>query len=370
MQPDLTTRRLLDLVLGTDPRMRRMMRYWAATGLIYLIAIWLLTRVADTDHITARWSALVQWFCVGGVSLFFVLTRFSARLGIAPAHLALLQAAFAMACEIGAYVVVGSLRGASLVILPVVIVFCIFTLRPRAIMALCAGTIATLGAAMHTMVRIDPQGFPAALEWNHFALVTSALVSVTVLTGEMGKLRARLKQQKEELATAVGTIRTLATIDELTSLANRRYMNEVLNAEERRRVGAEQPICIALLDLDFFKRVNDQFGHDGGDSVLRAFAAAARAELRAADVLARWGGEEFLLLLPDTDLAHANGVLARMAERVRATRLPDLSAELEITFSGGVAERRTGEPFCDTISRADKAMYVAKSSGRDTVVAG
>ena len=362
--------RLTDLVLGTEPRLRRMMRYWAATGLIYLISIYLLMRAADVNHVTARWSGLVSWFCAGGVTLFFVLTRFSAQLRIAPPHLALLQAAFAMACEIAAYAVLGSLRGASLVVLPVIVVFCIFTLRPRAIMALCAGTIGTLGLVMHAMVRIDPLTYPAAAEWNHFALAASALISVTVLTGEMSKLRARLKQQKEELATAVGTIRTLATIDELTSLANRRYMNEVLTAEERRRVGAEQPICIALLDLDFFKRVNDRFGHDGGDAVLRAFAAAARVELRSADVLARWGGEEFLMLLPDTDMAQAQAVLARMAERVSCVRLTELCGDLQITFSGGVAERRTGEPFADTISRADKAMYAAKSSGRNAVVSG
>lgn len=361
---------LTDLVLGTEPRLRRMMRYWAATGLIYMISILMLMRAADVNSATARWSHQVSWFCAAGVSLFFVLTRFSTQLRIAPTALALLQAVFAMACEIAAYAVLGSIRGASLVIFPVIVVFCIFTLRPRAIMLLCAGTIGMLGVVMLFMVRLDPGRFPASAELIHFALAASALISTTVLTGEMSKLRARLKQQKEELATAVGTIRTLATIDELTSLANRRYMNEVLNAEERRRVGAEQPICIALLDLDFFKRVNDRFGHDGGDAVLRAFAAAARAELRAADVLARWGGEEFLLLLPDTDLAHAHGVLARMAERVGMVRLPHLCGDLQITFSAGVAERRTGEPFADTISRADKAMYVAKSSGRDTVVSG
>ena len=98
------------------------------------------------------------------------------------------------------------------------------------------------------------------------------------------------------------TIRTLATMDELTSLANRRHMNEVLGAEERRKGMPSRRVCIALLDIDFFKNINDRYGHAGGDAVLRTFAAAARAELRANDVLARWGGEEFLLLLPDTGL--------------------------------------------------------------------
>ncbi len=360
--------KLLDLLLGTDPKLRRMMRYWAATGLIYLISIALLMRSGDGAGATAHWAPLVSWFCAGGVAGFFILNRLSARLGITPQILALLQAAFAMLCEIGAYSVLGALRGASLVILPVVVVFCMFSLRPRAVMALTTLSIAALAAVMVAMVRHDPVAFPASGEWNHFLLAASALISITLLTGEMSKLRSRLKRQKEELAAAVGTIRTLATIDELTSLANRRYMNEVLNAEERRRVGAEQPICIALLDLDFFKRINDQYGHDGGDAVLRAFAAAARAELRANDVLARWGGEEFLLLLPDTDLEHARAVLARMAQRVAEVRVADLCGELRITFSGGVAERQTGEPFADTITRADQAMYAAKSSGRNTII--
>ncbi len=364
MQP-----KLIDIILGTDLKLRRMLRYWAATGLFYAVSILILLRQIDSEAPLAPWGHLTAWFACGGVAVFFALVRFSQQLGIAAWALALAQGMFAMTCAVCAYALSGPIRGASLVILQVVIVFCIFSLRPRAILGLCAYTIALLGAAMLLMVRIDPLAYPPNIELSHFCLSSAALIAVTVLTGEMAKLRARLKQQKEDLMTAVGTIRTLATIDELTSLANRRHMNEVLQSEERRQPRPGEHICIALIDIDHFKRINDRYGHDGGDAVLRTFAAAARAELRSADVLARWGGEEFLLLLPDTDLHEAQRILRRMAERVGAIRVPDLDVAMRITFSGGVVERSPGEPFADTISRADHAMYGAKNAGRDMVIA-
>jgi diguanylate cyclase (GGDEF)-like protein len=224
------------------------------------------------------------------------------------------------------------------------------------------------GGTLAWLVAHDPLRYPAHIESVHFGLATASLLAVSLLTGEMGKLRLRLKQQKEELLAAVATIRTLATVDELTSLANRRHMNEVLGAEERRGSGGGQPVCIALLDIDFFKSVNDRYGHAGGDAVLRTFSATAREALRGGDVLARWGGEEFLLMLPNTGLAEATPVLQRMAERVRAMRIGELDRELTITFSAGLAERSGDEPFADTISRADRALYIAKASGRNQVI--
>jgi diguanylate cyclase (GGDEF)-like protein len=264
--------------------------------------------------------------------------------------------------------VLPDVRGALLMIMLVVMVFCTFAMRPRATLGLCAAAIGMLGLTMALLVARDPVTFPQRVELMHFALAACSLLAVTLLTGEMNKLRAGLKAQKQELQAALGQIRTLATVDELTSLANRRYMNEVLANEERRQSVPEQPLCIALLDIDFFKNVNDRFGHHGGDNVLRTFAAAARAELRAGDLLARWGGEEFLLLLPDTGVAEALPVLRRMAERVRAVEVPGVDMERDLTFSAGLVERVEDEPFADTISRADGAMYQAKGSGRDKVV--
>lgn len=361
---------LLPLLLGTDPKMRRMLGYWAATGLFYMICIVMLLLQIQAGTAQRAPGIALAWFGVIGEIFFYALIRASAALRLQPWQLAGSQALFAIACSVGAYMVTGPVRGASLVVLLVVIVFCTFSLRPRQTLVLCAAAIAAQGAAIAWLVARDPASYPAKVEVMNFALAAVSLVAVAVLTGEMSKLRARLKRQKEELLKAVATIQTLATIDELTALANRRHMNELLGAEERReRDGASgQPTCIALLDIDFFKTVNDRFGHAGGDAVLRTFAAAARTELRAADVLARWGGEEFLLLLPDTGLDEALRVLQRMAERVGAIRVPELAVELRITFSGGVVQRQGSEPFAATIARADRAMYRAKSAGRDRII--
>lgn len=360
---------LARLFVGSDPQLRRLLRYWAATCVLYTVSmlmLWPQIRNGSADRAT---GTFLNWFGMGAVLACYVLIRTSKVLRILPWQLAVLQAVIAIGCNVAAYSLTGPIRGASLMLLLVAIVFCTFSLRPRETLTLCAFTILALAGTMGWMVRYDPLRYPFEVEGVHFMLATISLLAVALLTGEMSKLRARLKQQKEELLAALATIRKLATIDELTSLANRRHMNEVLGAAERRETSPDKPVCIALLDIDFFKSVNDRYGHAGGDAVLRTFACAARAELRGGDVLARWGGEEFLLMLPDTGLCEATLVLRRMAARVGAMRIGELDLELTITFSAGVAERSGGEPFADTISRADRATYMAKSSGRNQVIA-
>jgi diguanylate cyclase (GGDEF)-like protein len=364
----MSRNRLARLLTGDDPKLRRLLGYWGATGVLYffcMILMFLQIEAGNVEREAGHLLIQVGMSCLGAC---YFLIRASKALHIRPWQLSMLQALLAIGCNMAIYALTGALRGATLMLLLVVIVFCTFSLRPRETLALCASAIAALGATMLWLVARNPLHFPPQVEAVHFGLAATSLVAVALLTGEMSKLRVRLKRQKEELLEAVATIRTLATIDELTALANRRHMNEVLGAEERREPSPDHPVCIALLDIDFFKRINDHYGHAGGDAVLRTFASAARAELRSGDVLARWGGEEFLLMLPDTALAEATVVLGRMAERVGAMQVGELDLALTITFSGGVAERSGAEPFADTISRADRAMYIAKSSGRNRVV--
>lgn len=360
--------KLAHILLSGDPKLRRLLGYWAASGLVYMICLAVLHLQVRAGTASAAGATVLTGFASVGVLLFLALVRFSIRLRIEPWQLAVTQALFALLCTLGAYAVTGPVRGATLMVMLVVMVFCTFSLRPRATLGLCVTAIGSLGVTMAALALRHPLQFPPHVELMHFTLASSSMLAVTLLTGEMSKLRAKLKQQKQDLLEAVSKIRTLATIDELTSLANRRYMNEVLSAEERRSCSADQPLCIALLDIDFFKNVNDRFGHDGGDAVLRTFAQAARDGLRAGDVLARWGGEEFLLMLPQTGVAEAQLVLNRMAERVAAIRIADLDLQRQVTFSAGLVQRRDGEPFSETIARADKAMYSAKASGRNQVI--
>ncbi|CAN7478790.1 GGDEF domain-containing protein [Massilia sp. LjRoot122] len=362
--------RLIELLCGTEPKLRRMLQYWAATCLLYVVCIGLMLVQVDqgmTDPVTA--TRLIA-FGSCGVCAFYVLIRASGRLKVAPDQLAVSQAMFSLICGMGAYAISGPLRAAMLSMTVVVIVFCMFASKPRQTLLLTVAALVGMGATMYWMQLRDPARYPPVTEAITFGYLAGALLSTAVLSGEMSKLRSRLKRQRRELSDALDTIRVLATVDELTSLVNRRRMNELLEAEERRQPGGREDrtlSCIALLDIDFFKQVNDQNGHAVGDAVLRSFSSTARACLRANDVLARWGGEEFLLLLPDAAPEDARLVLERMAEHVRDMPVPGLQGR-RISFSAGLATRRAGEPFADAIHRADKALYQAKAAGRDRIV--
>jgi diguanylate cyclase (GGDEF)-like protein len=369
--------RLSVLLFGADPKMRRMMFYFGATAALYTIFVLLFLAVADDGLVRQAEARPLAMYTISALPAFYLLIRASSRLGLAATTLAALQGVFGISCNMWAYSIAGPLRGATLMGLMVVVVFCTFALRPRQTLLLAGAGLLGMGATMWWHQAHDPVHFPPAVEAITFAIMAACSLSVTLLTGEMTKLRARLKAKREYLVQAVETIRTLATVDELTSLANRRHMNDLLAEEERRSgdgSGGARIICIALLDVDFFKQINDRHGHAAGDEVLRRLADAARAELRAGDVLARWGGEEFLLMLPDTREADARAVLERMRARVGALRIDslgigDMPGGRRISFSAGLTARRGAEALADTIKRADKALYQAKSSGRDRVIA-
>jgi diguanylate cyclase (GGDEF)-like protein len=143
-------------------------------------------------------------------------------------------------------------------------------------------------------------------------------------------------------------------------------MKEVLAAEEKRHRNKSGTQCLALLDIDHFKSINDTYGHTSGDEVLHQFAQHVHATLRSADVLARWGGEEFLLLLPNTDQDAAMTVLGRVQESLTELPLKSADRTLRVTFSAGVAVMAPGETITEAIRRADKAMFRAKAAGRNT----
>jgi diguanylate cyclase (GGDEF)-like protein len=359
MQPLPTIARFL---FGTTPKMRCVLTYWAATALLYSFCGVIVFREFKAASISALQAGVVGSIGGGAVVAFYFLLRCAPLLKIQNWRLALWQAEFAIVYNLALYTVLDSLRGAILIGMPVIIVFCAFALRPRQTVRLSALAIAGLAATIATLVLLQPQRHPLYEESVHFALTTFGMVAVTLITGELSRLRA-------QLVKAVSTIRTLATTDELTLLANRRHMHELLAALQSRRAALPNHVCVALLDVDFFKAINDKYGHAAGDAVLRDFARHAGATLRSADTLARWGGEEFLLLMPDTGLDEAMAVLGRMAERVAAMRLTEVDPQLRITFSAGVAAALPPERFDEAIQRADAAMYRAKASGRNCVLA-
>lgn len=162
------------------------------------------------------------------------------------------------------------------------------------------------------------------------------------------------------------SLKALAETDELTGLPNRRAILETL-AQASRALGSGLPTTLGLVDIDFFKRVNDQHGHAVGDAALKAFALACRSQLRGSDAMGRFGGEEFLLVLPGTPLADAQILFERMRNALQHTEVPGLPPEQRLSCSMGCAELPHAGDLNAALARADAALYRAKAAGRDRV---
>lgn len=169
------------------------------------------------------------------------------------------------------------------------------------------------------------------------------------------------------LESALQTIRELAIRDELTGAYNRRHVLSLAEEERERALRSGSVFCVCVLDVDFFKRVNDRFGHGGGDAVLKAFALATQASLRSTDTIGRYGGEEFLAILPYVSAQDCKGLAERLREGVQAMRFPEISDELRVSVSIGIAQFERDETVSQTIARADEALYWAKQNGRNQV---
>ncbi|GGC95829.1 biofilm regulation diguanylate cyclase SiaD [Halopseudomonas salina] len=160
-------------------------------------------------------------------------------------------------------------------------------------------------------------------------------------------------------------LREASTHDPLTGLGNRRLLLERLKEETDRSHRYARPLSIAMLDIDYFKRVNDDHGHELGDQVLMEVSRVMDAQIRDQDMCGRWGGEEFLIILPETNISSACQVLDRVREAIAALRMRVGDESITVTASIGVASHRDADTYSDTINQADWALLTAKRSGRN-----
>jgi diguanylate cyclase (GGDEF)-like protein len=188
------------------------------------------------------------------------------------------------------------------------------------------------------------------------------VIVVFVLLFELTKTQGFIK-----LEQALKIINELAIRDELTGSHNRRHLIKLIEHEKERTARLGSLFCLCLLDIDYFKRINDTYGHSAGDTVLREFAATVQAQIRESDSFGRYGGEEFLLMLPETSIEEAKALAERVRKNIEKLSFTDLPG-LAVTVSVGIAEFRVDESISQTVARADEALYLAKSSGRNRVL--
>lgn len=186
---------------------------------------------------------------------------------------------------------------------------------------------------------------------------------------EVGQLAQAFNTMTEALARSERELKRLATTDVLTGLMNRRALTEEAVKERRRANRDGTEITIVMLDLDHFKQINDRYGHSSGDIVLQRFSSMLKQQLRITDSVSRIGGEEFVVLLPNTDLKSADRLMKKILAEVtkQSIELSD-GASLKVSFSGGVIEWRSGDGFGHALTQADALMYKAKERGRNCIV--
>ncbi|MDE2397394.1 MAG: diguanylate cyclase [Burkholderiales bacterium] len=359
--------RLLDILLTTQPLQRaRLVQASLALLLMFagVIAMHYFVHigVAKANEVWA-WT----WFAIGGIGTFFAAIRSGWSQRFADPSLTVVQMLYAITCCAAAYMLVGAGRGGVFPIVMVILMFGMFIASPRQMTWVSVYAVASFGAAMAVMAMLRPRVYVPAIELGHFIMVATMMPAVSILAARLARLRETARIQRAELSAALARIRELATRDELTGLVNHSHLRELMAQEHQRCVRSGHTFCVAVLEIDDFEARGRRLGPAGGDELLRVVARESLRYVRVADVLARWAGERFVLLMSDTRAVLARGGLERLREKIADTPINAFDPGLRISLSAGLAEHHAGETVAQTLMRAESALDEAKAHGRDRV---
>ncbi|WP_374595218.1 diguanylate cyclase [Aquabacterium sp.] len=353
-------------VLGTDPQLRLGIRRTLPTLLTFVVCASLLL-FGTTAQLGPAWKAyLVSGYLAAVWLLPYGLLRSGCTRRLDDPLLTYPTLLLNISTVMLAYGLLSEARGAPLQLLSVLLAAQMSRLPSRRMMRAALIALVMLAATLALVWRLEPDSFKLADELLNFAMLAVMLPACALVAREVQRTRARRTEQQAELARTLERLRELSTRDPLTGLANRRQMMSWLDEELKRQRRSRHALCVAILDLDHFKRVNDTHGHPVGDAVLQRFATLAQSTLPPTAALARWGGEEFLLMLPDIDVAQAARVLAAIRQSLHAFDWGALAPGLRVTCSAGLAAHVGDASAAHTLERADRALYLAKQAGRDT----
>lgn len=253
------------------------------------------------------------------------------------------------------------------------VIFAFGSLRATPWQAAISWTIMTAGLSALFLATDKPIAMPHGNPIERFATLAIFVITIgrCMFVGMFSSaLRESFYNQGLQLKEAYQRIEELAELDELTGSHNRRSIMKALDDEILRSARTGALCSVALIDLDWFKKINDQFGHPAGDEVLRTFAITMFANIRGIDRFGRYGGEEFLLILPETSDGEAVRTLDRLRKIVADLDWSTISQGMAVTLSAGVVTLRPNESADSILARADIALYHAKNSGRNRIERG
>lgn len=362
--------RLGDCVLGTHPAQRFAISITLSGLGAQLVTLALLYYASRVGVLSPETAHPVELIYVLTVVVFYALLRSGLSRFLSDAGMALPQILAFIAWALIGYLMMPEVHGGMLAYVSLVLVYGGFALDHAGVRIMMVSTLMLLSAFMGYVTSAHPATYPRAVEGMYFLILAATMSLLTWFANQLADFRKRLRQQTSELSATLAQVERMATRDALTGVYNRRHMQEVLEHHARLAHRQGGGFAIALLDMDHFKRINDEHGHACGDAVLQGFARAIESRMPPACAVARWGGEEFLLLAPgaepDPVVQLIETVRTHLGTAVLCAEAPGLRANV----SAGVAAFQSGQTLAQVVEQADRALYAAKAQGRGrTVVA-
>lgn len=289
------------------------------------------------------------------------------NLRFADPSLTMPQIVFATLVSFSAIYYLDQLRAVFLMLYLTVMIFAAFRLKLAGFFFITAMALACYGTVILLLLQYHPESIELQAEMIRWVGFAFTLGGFSLSGADLSELRRRVSQQNRELNDALSTIKQQAITDELTGAFNRRHILDILKYQKSLADRGRYSFVVCYADLDHFKRVNDHFGHNAGDMVLRKFSQLTKEAIREVDFIARFGGEEFLLVMVDTTLDNALKAMERVRKGIAEFSFGDMAPGLNITVSLGVTAYHPSDSIDGLIHRADEALYQAKQGGRNQV---
>ena len=359
---------LMALLFTRDPKQWLRITRSLMSALVFVVCVGVIIYCSCIGVMEPAYGALLGGLIALSCTGFYVALRSGWNLRFSDPSLTLPQILAALTWICGAYAITNEGHGGTLILFALVLVFGIFNMNARRARLSTWYAVVAMGLTMAYKSMTDPVHYPAEIECMYFVFVATVMPMISRLASELNKMQTNLKTQKRELQVAFERIQELATRDELTGLYNRRQITQVLGEHAARSDRGVVKFWVAVLDLDHFKRINDSHGHGVGDEVLRSFAKLAAEGLRDTDVIGRWGGEEFLVVMLAVPPHDPHSGLERLRVQLQHTQVSQSQPELRVSFSAGLAAYTERSAVQEAIERADRALYQAKAQGRNCTV--
>lgn len=347
----------------TRQAIKRLLWLWPT----YLFVSALLLAGVHLQRIEAGPSWLLCGYSYAGLIVFYVLLRSGWASRKTEPTLAFPQVLFSIGAVLLAYATLEVSRALALQWLCLILAFDMHRIHMRQVRGAVAISMAGLSGIVVYDLLMQPGRFNVAGELINIGMASVTLPVLVLVSGLARRMRKQSEQQHIELANALAQMRALAIRDGLTRAFTRSHMQQLLDEEVARQRRTRRIFCLAMLDIDWFKKVNDLHGHAVGDAVLIDLTQVIELALDKGHAVARWGGEEFMLLMPDTSLLQALDTLNRIRSAVHRHDWARHAAGLRITFSSGVGQHAVGDKLARVVELADQALYAAKNAGRDRV---